>query len=323
MRTHTRLAQRIAVVAAMALIVALAAVGGASSATATGPGESNHCPAESTQVRFEGAGEKEGFTVTVVDSQYWTWEYDGELVIESVYVFGGNTLVSVPGVAGTTAGIIDAVALNLLNVGGEIADISHVDFCLGGTEVETYEVIPVKVWDFGDADIPADGQAVITIDAGVLGSKSWTFDSQGNRDNDIPLVLPKGHTYTVGESFTQPDGFTCALDEIVKVTDLNGDQTVEVYNTCVADDNGNGNGGTLPPFVPPPVLPPPETPAEPDEAVLDEVVEAPATTEAVEVAGEQLPRTGGESAGLAMAAVAALTLGAGLTAVARRRELVS
>jgi LPXTG-motif cell wall-anchored protein len=137
MRVRTRTIPRAAVVAVVALILGLlGAVASATGAEATGPGQSDHCPDGTTQVRFEVAGTLDGFTMTVVNGKVWTWTYAGDHAIDHIYVFGGTALVRVPEPYGTS-GTIDATALELRNPGGNIADISHVDFCLGCTTTTT------------------------------------------------------------------------------------------------------------------------------------------------------------------------------------------
>jgi hypothetical protein len=325
MTTRTRLFTRLAVVAVLALVLGLVGVGGmATTASATdSPGQSNHCPADSIQVRFEGAGTHDGFTVVEESGYLWRWTYDGVQQIGSIWVFGGNTLEEVGGTIGTS-GTIDAELLGLINHGGQVAEISHVDFCM----VRTFKVIPQKVWDFGDEMVPADGEAVITIDAGEGRSKSWAFDTsgamKGEGDDLTALELPVGTEYTVTERVTAPAGFTCErVEPVVSAMGKVTEPTVEtVYNRCVERPPV-----TLPPVIVtvPPVTdttPEPETTTTtlPTE-VESEVVEQTTTT-VVEVLGEALPRTGG-SIGLALVGTLGLALGGGLVATARRRELES
>ena len=312
MTTRTRLVTRLAVVAVLALVLGLVGVAGmASSADATGsPGQSNHCPIGSTQVRFQKAGSHDGFTVTTISGKVWEWTYDGEMVISSIWVFGGKTLKSVPGSIGTE-GTIDATALGLVNHGGRIADISHVDFCM--VEPETFLLSPQKVWDFGDHAVPADGQAVITITVGAE-QFSWTFDSAGTLlAGPDPLTLVVGTEYVVTEEVTVPAGFTC---EPPVITEAGTEHVVvTVTNVCTRPETPV----TIPPFtVPQPATT--TTTTEPPE-VEGEVVEPPATT-VVEVAGEVvLPRTGRDSTTMTLAAVGLLALGVGLVAAVRRREM--
>jgi LPXTG-motif cell wall-anchored protein len=320
MTTRTRLVTRLAVVAVLALVLGLVGVAGmATSAEATGsPGQSNHCPMDTTQVRFEKAGSHDGFTVVKVSGYVWTWTYDGDLEIASAFAFGGNTLKEVPGVAGTTSGTISAYSLDLRNHGGKIAEISHVDFCLVEPEPETFTVIPQKVWEFGDADVPEDGLAVITITVGEK-AYTWTFDSSGVLvDGPDAIELVVGTEYLVTEKVTAPEGFTCQLPAITKAgTDH---VVVTVTNVCTEDEVPV----TIPPVVitVPPVVATTTTTTVPPE-VEGEVVESTTTT-VVEVAGEVvLPRTGRDSATMTLAAFAALALGVGLVAAGRRRELHS
>jgi LPXTG-motif cell wall-anchored protein len=188
-------------------------------------------------------------------------------------------------------------------------------------EPGTYTVIPEKAW-VDDYGVGFSAVITITPDDGVTDAKSWTFDHEGTRSNDIPIEIPMGVGYAVTEDVTAPSGWVCSLID-TSVGELGDDEVVTLTNEC--DERPPV---TLPPVTLPPVTLPPATvtvpetvPATVPDEVAGEVVEA-TTTEPVVVA-EALPRTGDESAVLALAALAALTLGGGLVAVARRRERVS
>jgi len=72
MTGRTRTITRVAVVAILALVLGIVGLGAtAPTADATGPGQSDHCPPGTTQVRFERACTKAGFTVTLVSGKDW------------------------------------------------------------------------------------------------------------------------------------------------------------------------------------------------------------------------------------------------------------
>jgi len=111
--------------AAAALAVAAALTLTAAPAAGTGPGQSNHCPPGTYQVRFEQPGSKLGFTVTAESPTRWAWTYGGDWSIDSVWVFAGGKLAEAP----STPGPLDTGELGLTNHRGKPQAISHVDLC--------------------------------------------------------------------------------------------------------------------------------------------------------------------------------------------------
>jgi LPXTG-motif cell wall-anchored protein len=325
MTTWTRLTTRLGVVAVLALVLALTPTMGFASAE----DDARTCrdlPAYTENL--------EGNTTGVWGSATFSQD-SGPLVLE---VNDGYTVwVCVKkGSAAQEFGPVE--------VGPYVGPLTGVDVSYPGTppaegfshyairwepegELKTFKVIPKKVWDFGKAAIPADGEAVITIDAGVHGSKSWSFDTSGamTSTDKSALRLPEGATYEVTEVVTAPAGFTCErfVPEVDAMHRVRPEVVTEtVHNRCVERSTD-----TLPPVTFPPATvttPELQTTTTTTAEVAGEVVEATTTTAEVagEVAAAALPRTGG-SAALGLMAVGLLAAGGGLVATARRRELKS